>query len=554
MQGDGIMSNTVDTSLSNEWAVVASHEPIGHDAKPRGNNVFINQKYDEFTSAPPNDPYIKQQEEIEKVLLTSRENISNILLNAAGGGRLKDLVESTHAIVSFQGATGIEHNSITSQDGISVAVETTRISGKIQDSALTIKLSNGSDINIHSKNDLRMQTGDDGSLLIEDLITHDFLLFAKDGSKIESTSSNCNFDMNKDSIYIQLTEGSNINSGEGNDSVLVIAGGGNINTGAGEDNIIVSTFIQNATNINAGDGDDQLSGELINSNVLITMGNGNDHVEIQQNSGTIDLGEGNNAFLSHGSYLMRDKKSRLIAGNGNNTITANSLANVYLGDGNNNINANNVYNLQCGDGINKIEAESVDTIELGCGDNQLISGSINKLKAGNGNNNIISNSISGDNQLGNGNNSLKADFISESILSLGDGDNDIAVGSINSSLLYLGDGTNHIAWRSTFLADMFIGNGNNTVKGNIGSSFTNISIGGGNNIIELSYDARGETFRPNLYIGNGDNNINIDNEVELHNVLFDRVTDKYRHSFNTKNKDSLFNEIIEKYKNINKLA
>ncbi|MFI5378326.1 MAG: right-handed parallel beta-helix repeat-containing protein, partial [Tepidisphaerales bacterium] len=260
--------------------------------------------------------------------------------------------------------------------------------------------------------------------------------------------------------------GTTINAGDGNDNITGTFRPDSITTGNGNDNIL---GLMGDDSITVGNGKDTVQG-----------GTGNDLINTGGGQSEVHLGDGNNTvFVGNGGNLIT-------SGNGNNTVTGGSGGDKYhMGDGANHIMAGDGPDvIYVGQGNNYVSTGAGnDVVFAGDGNNTIGGGSGNdQLNAGMGNNDIY----------GQGNNTIKTgngkNYVSagpgNNIVLLGNGDNKVVAGN-GANLITTGHGQDII----------LAGNGPDTVNTGAGDDFISvgpgndqINGGGGNNMLEISAD------------------------------------------------------------------
>jgi Ca2+-binding RTX toxin-like protein len=130
-------------------------------------------------------------------------------------------------------------------------------------------------------------------------------------------------------------------------------------------------------------GNDAISlASTLTINAVVSVGNGNDSVQLGSGSNTVTLGDGHD---------------NVTAGGGNNVVTlGNGNDNVQLGDGNNTVTLGNGNdNTRVGNGNNiVVEGNGTDKIRAGNGDNLIVAGlGQHTVRAGNGSNILIDGSV-----------------------------------------------------------------------------------------------------------------------------------------------------------------
>lgn len=322
-------------------------------------------------------------------------------------------------------------------------------------------------------------TGADGSSVATNTVTYNY-----NQNTGELTLSGSNFTVTtQDTNQNLVIKGSNnsINTGNGNDKVLVASGEGNvINTNGGADNITINA---NNNAVTSGDGDDKItlngtSGSklidtgignntlVINSsnNTNINAGQGNDNLTVTGNENTITLGDGSSTAVMTGTnntINAGNGNNKLSSVNGNNTINVGSGNNTIGLQGNNNtattLNGNNTFNVN-GD-TNSITTQGNGTYNITGSDNTIDSQNGNGNYTIKGNENTIS-ATSGTQKLNITGNSNE--------YSLTSGVSDVKIkGNLNK--VTTNDGNNEVDVK---------GDGN-TIKGGVGADTISIS-GNGN--------------------------------------------------------------------------
>lgn len=455
------------------------------------------------------DFWATQTDDIARMLSANRDTMENVLSssvswNLTGWRSGSNFIDGTPITPDNTEVTRTEINNMSLKNGLNMDVSTIRgAKDAIVMSTVKISKPDGSIFNIETNEDIRFQINDDGSLLVHHMNTDSYYCYHDDGSVNQSDA--LDFNENADTVYIKQTQDMNITAGSGNDCLLILTGGGNIQAGDGDDIIKVSEFVRGATNIDAGSGNDICSAGAIHEGVLISMGNGDDIVRTNNNSGTVDLGTGNNQYFENDIYRSSSSIGTVIADDGDNKIVSRMATNINLGNGNNTIVAQFLNNATIGNGSNVIYAELIDNANIGDGDNIVESVTISDTSIGNGNNSITSDKINNNLSIGDGNNEITVNKAYRSSLNLGSGNNSVNIFDTHTFGVSAGDGSNDIAI-GTFRhnSSLNVDNGNNTISIKKTSYGANINIGDGNNILGIGEIYGHETY---INIGNGNNNI-----------------------------------------------
>ncbi|WP_341886581.1 hypothetical protein, partial [Synechococcus sp. UW140] len=168
-----------------------------------------------------------------------------------------------------------------------------------------------------------------------------------------------------------------IDMGDGVDTATIAANTGTLNMGAGNDSITLNTAAAGTINADAGDDSATINGTAAGN---LNMGTGNDSITLNNGAtGTINADAGNDSA----------------------TITGTSAGNLYMDAGNDNVN------LSSGAEFNGSIALGEGDNRLILGDNSVITGNVTAL-GGNDYVEINSGEIKGTINLGEGNNTLKA--------------------------------------------------------------------------------------------------------------------------------------------------
>lgn len=494
------------------------------------------------------DYWASQNEDMQKAASASGQSVERILNASTGIRSGADFlsgkpVEASNIQIPVEEFGIRENNSTSTGSGLKVNVATLRdIRGSMVNSTITINSSNGLSFSFDSQEDIRVQEKSDGSVLVDYPVSGKSIMYMADGSMKEIAPQSADWNDDADSAYIKLSSDSHITMGSGNDAILIIEGGGSVNAGAGNDKIVLGKFVNKNIHIDAGAGDDALDAIEIAKSVSINMGDGDDFVKTHVNTGTINLGEGNNKYYENDTDRSWDQSGRVIAGDGNNEIISRMASNIELGNGNNTIMAQFLKNVHIGNGSNNIMSEHINEMIVGDGNNTIESAYLGNTQLGNGNNQIISDSFEnysnidlgdGDNTLtirkayrtnidvGDGDNNINLSNTNETILNAGHGDNDIAMKEIrNNSSVNVGDGNNTIITKSMSTnANITIGNGNNIVGiGSIYGHDNSITVGDGDNIIAAMWHPMkkyGDHTPPSVTIGNGNNQIYLEESFKM---------------------------------------
>ena len=269
---------------------------------------------------------------------------------------------------------------------------------------------------------------------------------------------------------------------------------------AGSDNISGASTLAMPITVTIGNGNDNV--QLGNGNNTITLGNGSDNVTTGNGTDSIALGGGNdNVNTGNGNKTIT-------AGNGCDNVTAGTGTDVVtLGNGNDNIHlgdGNNTVTLGIGnDNVNT--GNGTDSISLGGGNDNVNTGNGNKtITAGNGYDNVTAGTGTDVVTLGNGSDNVH----------LGGGNNTVMLGNGNDNV-NTGNGTDSIALGSGS-DNVTTGNGNKTItagNGNInlnaGTGTDMVTLGNGNDNIHLG------DGNNTLTVGNGNDNINVGNGANV---------------------------------------
>lgn len=337
--------------------------------------------------------------------------------------------------------------------------------------SLSLAGKNGVNVNLDFTGDLSVTEDADGATSVYFSSTNKTQKYDASGSMTETDGNT--LDKNANSVIIN-TSGSEVHTGEGNDTVLNFADNATISTGSGNDTIYFSELSQGNT-VNSGDG--------------------NDTVHIKGRNQTVDLGGGNNTV--HAGSM---NGNQITAADGNNTINVSGTiwneTQISLGDGNNTIQVNDVRNssVEMGDGNNSAKIYQAGTntsMSFGNGNNDVSiyqMGVNASMRLGNGDNLIDGNSIQQNAQLalGNGNNAIKLYAVQDDAkVKVGDGSNDVRVNEIrNNAQTNVGDG-NNIAQIGRMDGSSLIkfGTGNNFAVFGKHSDSASLTLGGG-----IAYD------------------------------------------------------------------
>ncbi|MCT7464452.1 calcium-binding protein, partial [Aliarcobacter cryaerophilus] len=302
--------------------------------------------------------------------------------------------------------------------------------------------------------------------------------------------------------------GQSVTTTNGDDVISIGELNGRIDTGLGDDKIYISKELSNnGSTINAGDGNDTvLLAKDVNSNV--DLGVGNDRLDIKGNLGsTINAGSGDDKIFIKGSA---SQNSTINLGEGNNElhvkgdvgiVNGGSVADtvlvegsttntINLGDGNNELhikgNAGNTVTTGSGNDKVFIEKDAKNSINLGDGDNLLhIKGNVEKtIDTGSGDDKVFiekdaKNSI----RLGAGNNELYIKGNAENTIDTGLGNDIVIVDGNAKNSVRLGDGNNELYIKGSAV-DITTGTGADKVfvDGNI-SNYVN--LGAGDDYLEI---------------------------------------------------------------------
>lgn len=494
------------------------------------------------------DYWASQNEDMQKAASASGQSVERILNASTGIRSGADFlsgkpVEASNIQIPVE-EFGIRENNFTSTgSGLKVNVTTLRdIHGSMVNSTITINSSNGLSFSFDSQEDIRVQEKPDGSVLVDYPVSGKSIMYLADGSMKEIAPQSADWNDDADSAYIKLSSDSHITMGSGNDAILIIEGGGSVNAGAGNDKIVLGKFVNKNIHIDAGAGDDALDAIEIAKSVSINMGDGDDFVKTHVNTGTINLGEGNNKYYENDTDRSWDQSGRVIAGDGNNEIISRMASNIELGNGNNTIMAQFLKNVHIGNGSNNIMSEHINEMIVGDGNNTIESAYLGNTQLGNGNNQIIADSFEnnsditmgdGDNNLtirkayrsnidiGDGNNNINLSDTHTTVLNSGNGNNDVTIGAFrHNSSLNIANGNNTVSIKRTaYGANINIGDGDNILGlGSIYGHETNINIGNGDNILAMMWHPLkkyGDPTPPSVNIGNGNNQIYLEESFKM---------------------------------------
>lgn len=337
--------------------------------------------------------------------------------------------------------------------------------------SLSLAGKNGVNVNLDFTGDLSVTEDADGSTSIYFSSTNKTQKYDVSGSMTETDGNTLN--KNANSVIIN-TSGSEVYTGEGNDTVLNFANNATISTGSGNDTIYFSESSQGNT-VNSGDGNDTVHIKGRNQNVDLGGGNNTVHAG-SMNGNQITAADGNNTINVTGTIW---NETQISLGNGNNTVQANDVRNssVSMGDGN---NSAKIY-----------QAGANTSMSFGNGNNDVSiyqMGVNASMRLGNGDNLIDGNSIQQNAQLalGNGNNAIKLYAVKgDARVTAGDGSNDVRVNEMGGNAqAEIGDG-NNIAQIGSMDGRAFakFGTGSNFAVFGKRSDSASMTLGGG-----IAYD------------------------------------------------------------------
>lgn len=294
---------------------------------------------------------------------------------------------------------------------------------------------------------------------------------------IETGSGDDTITMNRgggyaSSITIDAGDGDNHIEYANNKGTSFIGNGATITTGSGDDTIIVGMFDEKGIGtdspevnvINAGDGDNEITIARGQENNITTTGDGKNTISINGYSylNTITTGDGDDTIELGKNTTDYNQNNTITAGNGTNTITignedssGNNDNEITTGSGNDTITLGNH------SGHNTITTgDGVDSITLGTySDN-------NTITTGNGKKTITT----GDNSAGNE-------------ITTGSGDDVITLGVGSGNIVNTGDGADTVTMYS---ATLNTGSGNDTVKLKGSASGTELTMGTGDDTLDVS--------------------------------------------------------------------
>lgn len=364
--------------------------------------------------------------------------------------------------------------------------------------------------------------GDNFTITLEDNKTHSINIKgnynlingsnSNDTIKISEGSNNKILGKDGDDTIISNSANNKIFGGKGHDQITVNYENGN-NIIEGEDgNDTISINSSNNTNINGGNGDDTIS--IKGDNNTIDGNNGADTISLTGNSNNININDGNNNIYATGNsnnivqigddsnkIALTGEANQATLGNGNNNITINTLSNIANGNNittGNGDNVINIYgektNITSGDGNNKIKGGSISSVlTLGNGNNEIdIKGDNNTLNTGNGNNKI---KIIGDN----------------GIIETGTGIDDITIKGNNNNIdasdeanKIIVEGNENIILAGNEIDNIFVNGNKNEVFAGAGDDEINILSGNNNYVdgeegINILKDSAINTTYSNIY-------------------------------------------------------
>lgn len=271
--------------------------------------------------------------------------------------------------------------------------------------------------------------------------------------------------------YVSVRYDSNVNTGDGNDTVSAIRS--RVTVGAGDDSVAMG-----GTNgyVAAGAGDDTITTYVIND----------------ANQGhTLHGGDGND-------YISARTYNYITGGNGNDTIRTSA-------DENNGAGSNTIYGGSGNDSIvvygnrNRINAESGDNfikLQLTKSQNDA-DGGLNYITAADGNNTVT---VRG--------------YNSSHSIQLGDGNNSVAVSdvvvstNVRGTTITTGNGNNYINTPKIAHKEITTGSGNDTIYA--GGVTGNINSGAGDDVITISSNNRiSNSYVHNIRAGEGNDTLSL---------------------------------------------
>lgn len=387
--------------------------------------------------------------------------------------------------------------------------------------------------------DLHIKETADG-LAVRNLTTGTAQLMNYDGSVSDMDDLSLFGDLSGDDILVNMTQ-TDVDGGDGNDTVINFADNARIRGGNGNDTLLAGNPEATGLDVDMGEGNDTVKAQTLR-NSTVSLGNGDNRLEADMvrdshvsadegnsamdvnlvyGSSTLSMGNGNNkadigAVVDGGSVTF---------GDGNNRLTTNAIlgSSVSMGNGNNTLKVTDTGN-DAHDPLKEGWVRSRGNVTMGNGNNTVSADTLRglEMRLGEGNNALTAQNIrSTDLYTGNGNNTVTADTASAR-LHLGNGNNAVSADTLNGSVS-TGDGNNTVtAAKSHTLATDF-GNGNNTVRVDaqdtrphdprdlITASSMGIQINAknGNNVFQLGDEAKDFRDRAmaTMNVGHGNNQI-----------------------------------------------
>ena len=225
-----------------------------------------------------------------------------------------------------------------------------------------------------------------------------------------------------------------------------------------------------------GNDNFQFAGSLTIATV-VSDGNGNDQIQLDNGANNVTLGNGNDNVQPGGGGTQ--------GGNGNNTITAgNGNDQIQLGNGNNVVVAGTGNdNIKAGDGKNTVMAGAIGSmgniqLQLGNGANNvvtLLGNGNDQVQAGNGAGDIVTITGNGNDQvkLGDGAGDMAA------ITDTGNGSDQVQVGNgTGDHVSILGNGTGN--------DQVVVGNGTSDSVAIVGTGNENVQTGDGSGTVHVT--------------------------------------------------------------------
>ncbi len=313
-----------------------------------------------------------------------------------------------------------------------------------------------------------------------------------------------------------------IDAGDGNNTVTV-KGSAKVITGAGADIITVDSD-KLPSQINSGEGNDTIQFKLTNAEAygLVNAGNGANKLTISGNINVVTGSGADEITITDANKIIVQSAAGDDLINFTARESATGLSTFDTGDGNDVVNAIGDARVgglivQAGEGNNTVTANSYDNrITSGSGNDVIkVGGFMSRVNSGAGDDRVSALSRSSSVNLGSGNNrAMVRGFFTT--ISAGDGD-DILSGVGGVVTINAGGGQNQIYASGVDSTKITAGNGNDVVytEGPVRGELS-INAGNGNNIIYLG---KGVTSDTTIIGGTGDDVFSLGESTSVRLVI-----------------------------------